>query len=138
MRDGTPHPAVLAPGPVREYHMYNPSSIFSIKYSIYPYIQRGRSGGGRVFFTKDSLRKWERAVCRNACFPIPSSGGRCRGRCRAKSCGRSNIPENGAAAAAFRIFRARRTSVIHVFPRSRILFWISRGWPPLRGHGNDG
>ena len=59
-------------------------------------------------------------------------------RSRAKSCGRSNIPENGAGAAAFRVFRAHRTSAIHVFPRSRILFWISRGWPPLRGHGNDG
>ena len=49
---------------------------------------------------------------------------------RAKSCGRSNIAGNGAAAAAFRIFCARRTSAIHVFPRSRILFWISRGWRP--------
>ena len=51
-------------------------------------------------------------------------------RCRAKSCGRSNIPENGAAAAAFRIFRARRTSVIHVFPRSRILFGSAVAAPP--------
>ena len=59
-------------------------------------------------------------------------------KCRAKSCGRSNIAGNGAAAVAFRIFCARRTSVIHVFPRSRILFWIGRGWHPLRGHGNGG
>ena len=54
-----------------------------------------------------------------------------RARSRAKSCGRSNIAGNGAAAAAFRIFCARRTSVIHVFPRSRILF-LDQPWlaPP--------
>ena len=51
-------------------------------------------------------------------------------RSRAKSRSRSNIPENGAVAADISIFRARRTSVIRVFPPSRILFWISRGWPP--------
>ena len=42
MRDGTPHPAVLAPGPVREYHMYNPP-LFSV--SNIQYIHTSRGGG---------------------------------------------------------------------------------------------
>ena len=42
MRDGIPHPAVLAPGPVRQYHMYNPP-LFSV--SNIQYIHTSRGGG---------------------------------------------------------------------------------------------
>ena len=134
MRDGTPHPAVLAPGPVREYHMYNPSSIFSIKYSIYPYIQRGRSGGGRVFFTKDSLRKWERAVCRNPCFPIPS----CRGPIPGKKLRQEQHSRKRCCRCGFSHF-LRSPHIGNSCLSALANLVLDRPWlAPLRGHGNDG